>query len=502
MSSLQLSPIPLECVTRYEGNRSQKPDLSSSTRTRGSRSSSSTPTRHSSSSSTQRKGSQKPVFIPIASSIQLFPRKNESRPSSSTQRNESRHSSSTQRNESRHSSSTQRNESRPSSSTQRNESRPSSSSQRNESRPSSSSHRNESRPSSSRKGLQKPEPSSFTRGRRTQLSSPKGSQKPVPSSSPQKVECQRPSFGCGCGNCTFLSYIEHGCPEPIPKSTTFPCLNVSRLTNQKQKKLKTRLRVESQDIMVKFQQLLSTVYKSLCEQNIPVTKLVTHLLSLGALDPVSKESQKPLLQTFFQELRNAESIKDVLWVIRDYFSFFNYHVIEHIVDGLGTDQDKVELQNYKEHFHQYSKRRIFECPPDYGPMSSGGHADLVLKLDAAYEQFTVEELDNLECTLSRIFCVLLQSVLRLCRVEEGCLQLIFQVPSFVQQEIFPLSSEQESALAVNGVIRLTCGDYQFVAKVCRYCDVILCTGIVPPGNTSPSGASGEEVCWVITLLQN
>ena len=66
-------------------------------------------------------------------------------------------------------------------------------------------------------------------------------------------------------------------------------------------------------------------------------KLVTHLLCLGTFDPVYKHSQKPTLQTFFNELRNAESIEDVLFIISDYFSFFNYHVIEHIVDGLGTD---------------------------------------------------------------------------------------------------------------------------------------------------------------------
>ena len=232
--------------------------------------------------------------------------------------------------------------------------------------------------------------------------------------------------------------------------------------------------MESQEIMFKFQQLLSRVYESLCERNVSVKKLVTHLLSLGALDPVSKESQKPLLQTFQQELRNAENVEDVLWVIRDYFSFFNYHVIEHIVGGLGTDQDRFELQNYKIYFHQYSRRRIYECPPVYGPMSDAGHAVLDLKVDSAYEQFTVEELENFRYRLSRIFCVSSQSVLRLCRVEKGSFQLIFQVPSFVQQEIFPLSSEQERALTAEGVIRLTCGDYQFTSKVCNFV-ILMCS---------------------------
>ena len=86
-----------------------------------------------------------------------------------------------------------------------------------------------------------------------------------------------------------------------------------------------------------------------------------------------------------------------------------------------------------------------------------------------YENFTVKELKKFQYRLSTILHVSPQSVLRLCRVEEGSLQLIFQVPCFVQQEIFPLSSKQESALTAVGVVRLTCADYQFAAKVYSYC---------------------------------
>jgi len=260
--------------------------------------------------------------------------------------------------------------------------------------------------------------------------------------------------------------LETGSLPSTSTTSSFPYLNTSALTPEQQERLKTRLWVESEDIGRKFSHLHSRVYESLRERNVPVDRLVTHLLSLRAFDPVSKESQKPLLQTFFRELRSAKSIEDVFWVIKDCFSFFNYHVIEHIVVELGTDQDKVELQNYEKEFDQYSKRRIYECPPEYGSMSKDDHADLVLKLDSVYEEFTVKELKKFQFRLSRIFCVSPQSVLRLCQVEKGCLQLIFQVPSFVQQEIFPLSSKQKSALATEGVIRLTCGDYQFAAKVC------------------------------------
>ena len=259
--------------------------------------------------------------------------------------------------------------------------------------------------------------------------------------------------------------LETGSPTPTTTTSSFPYLNTSGRTPEQQERLKIRLCVESENIERNFSHLQSRVYESLRERSVPVDRLVTHLLSLRAFDPVLKGSQKPALQTFFRELRSAGSIEDVFWVIRDYFSFFNYRVIKHIVVELGTEQDRVELQNYEKEFDEYSKRRVYECPPVYGSVSKDDHVDLVVKVDSVYEEFTVKELEKFQYKLSTIFCVSPQSVLRLCQVEKGCLQLIFQVPSFVQQEIFPLSTEQESALAAEGVIRLTCGDYQFTAKV-------------------------------------
>ena len=148
-------------------------------------------------------------------------------------------------------------------------------------------------------------------------------------------------------------------------------------------------------------------------------------------------------------------------ILNDYFSFFNYHIIEYIIKALGTEEDKAELQKYKDDFSQYAKRRIFECQSEFGPVSDVHHADIFVKVDAQYENYTVAEIEVLRNKLSEILCVSSQGVLRLCRVEKGCFQLTFQVPSFVQHEIFPLSREQERALKAEGVIKLTCGGYQF-----------------------------------------
>ena len=77
----------------------------------------------------------------------------------------------------------------------------------------------------------------------------------------------------------------------------------------------------------------------------------------------------------------------------------------------------------------------------------------------------VVQMEGFRHKLSDILRVSSQGVLCLCRVDKGCFQLMFQVPAFVQQEIFPLSREQERTLVTEGVIRLMCGEYQFLVKL-------------------------------------
>ena len=221
--------------------------------------------------------------------------------------------------------------------------------------------------------------------------------------------------------------------------------------------------------MIRFQELVSATIESLIQLNVSPTVLVSHVIAVVSFDPVFKEPQVPVFHHCFQELRAADTIPKVFLILIDYFSFFNYHIIEHIIKALGTEKDKAELQKYKEDFNQYAKRRIFECPPEFGPVSDVHHADIFVKVDAQYENYTVAEIEVFRHKLSEILRVSSESALRLCRVEKGCIQLTFQMPTFLKQEIFPLSREQERALAAVSVIMLTCGEYQFLVNCTLYC---------------------------------
>ena len=186
---------------------------------------------------------------------------------------------------------------------------------------------------------------------------------------------------------------------------------------------------------------------------MPLDNLVRHVMVLGAFDPV-----------FNKELKATGTITGIFMVLNNYFSFFNYRILEYIIEELGTEEDKSRLQTYKVHFNKYAKKKIFECPLEFGPASDAGHADIIVKLDVEYEKFTVADIELFCHKLSEIVNVSYQGILSLRRIDKGCFELTFQVPSFVQQKIFPLSREQEMALEEEGVIKLECGKYRFLSK--------------------------------------
>ena len=283
-------------------------------------------------------------------------------------------------------------------------------------------------------------------------------------STPPSEGSQKPPFGCGCGKCTLLSFVERRCPTPISSVSSFPYLNRSGLNDQQLQELQGKLRLESEEIMIQFQELVSATIESLIRRNVSPKKLFYHVMTLKTLGPVFKEPQVPLFCHRFRELKAAQTIDDIFPVLNDYFSFFNYQLIEHIIKALGTEDDKANLQKYKKDFNQYAKRRIFECLPEFGHVIDADHADIFVKVDSQYKYCTVEQIQRFRHKLREMLCVSSQGILHLCRIDEGCWKLMFQVPTFVQQEIFPLSREQEESLLAVGVIKFTCGEYQFKVK--------------------------------------
>ena len=242
---------------------------------------------------------------------------------------------------------------------------------------------------------------------------------------------------------------------------TFPILNQKEMSQEEKEHLQQRLYAESVDMIYKFQELFTSTIASLKARDISVREISNHLRCLGALTPAYKDSKLPVFRHKLPQIQEAKDVDDVMATVNDYCSFFNYGMLEHIINKLGAEKDRLNLVSYKEEFTKYAERKVFECPSEVGEMSEEGHANMFVTLDESYNNCTVSSLHLFKSKLTKILNISSDVVLKLCRIEVGSIKLTFQIPHFVQQAIFPLTSEQESALAGLGIVLLSCGDYHF-----------------------------------------
>ena len=242
---------------------------------------------------------------------------------------------------------------------------------------------------------------------------------------------------------------------------SFPVLNQTKMSEEEKERLMQRLYAESVDIIYKFQELFSATSASLIERKVSIKELSSHLVCLDALAPTYKDSKLPVLRHKLPEIQETDAFHDAMQIISAYCSFFNYRLLEHIIDKLGTKQDKQNLAKYQQEFAEYAKRKIFECPSEVGNISDEGCTNMFVTLDESYNNCTLSSLHLFIDNLKKCLKLSPDVVIKLCRIEVGSIKLMFQIPCLVQPELFPLDKEQEEAIAQLGVLRLSCGLFSF-----------------------------------------
>ena len=238
-------------------------------------------------------------------------------------------------------------------------------------------------------------------------------------------------------------------------------LPTSKFSMEQRMKMYDKCSVKSHFLTYRFQKLFSSTRKSLKEEKVAVSELVNCLECLGWFKPTYKDTGLPPLRHQIPKLRGAESTDDVMSVVNNYCSFFNYHMIEHVINELGTRQDKTNLDEYKEHFKSYADNYVIKCPLEVGEMIMEGHADMYVTLDDSFNNCSLSHINVFKSDLRTILEIESHIELYLYYINLGSIKLTFQISILIQKAIFPLSSEQEEALKGLGVVQLSSGGYQF-----------------------------------------
>ena len=152
---------------------------------------------------------------------------------------------------------------------------------------------------------------------------------------------------------------------------------------------------------------------------------------------------------FEEVMYNCKNLSEVFRHLSNFVSFFDFYLVKLLTHHFGSPAMKKKLKEYKISFQEYSKRRVCECPKDaFGEVEK---ADKVYKIktDKILETFTLEELNKLQHEFRKI---LGHKLLRLLKVEDGCIELTFRV---FNCDDFDISEDQKQALGDLGVLSIT-----------------------------------------------
>ena len=136
---------------------------------------------------------------------------------------------------------------------------------------------------------------------------------------------------------------------------TFPKLN-----SQDKAELEAQLILNADSMRKKFASLLVNVVSSLKHQGIDPRQLATAILALTEYDDPG--IGKPLLERDKEDLMKAQTVDHTFDVLRPHMTFFNYEILEFLIEQMGSPNDKDNLQQFLQEFRRFCRRSVFEIP--------------------------------------------------------------------------------------------------------------------------------------------
>ena len=260
---------------------------------------------------------------------------------------------------------------------------------------------------------------------------------------------RQPGFVCpNCGECTLEQFFsEKGCPKAEQKKL-FPFLDMSALEDDAKVDLEQRLIFDTRKMVTKFASFTLFLEQSLEDQEIPLRKIVDCVLSLQAF---TEDIGLKLLEKKDEEaIQQAQSVTDIFIILRSYISFFNYEIMEHLVEHHGSPDDHRRLEEYLTAFNTFCQRSVFEVPPNVYSSKSRTDCKVFAVKCTKRVATTLESVQGVRGKMAGILG-LTPSSLQLCSVRKGCMELRFLISTAVANRILPVSPAKQLALKEIGV---------------------------------------------------
>ena len=251
------------------------------------------------------------------------------------------------------------------------------------------------------------------------------------------------AFKCKCGRDSIMEYLDGKCPC---SAKHFPFLDYGNLTQNERRSLDRRLLKDTKVIVSEFADLLRSMRNSLKTQQLDPKEIVSDVLSI---DPSTAPSS---------EMLNVASVCDVVINLQrnGYVTFFNYHIVQYLIESYGTPEDKQKLDEYIAHFQEFCQRSVFEVPQRILQTPTDSEK-LAFKVMSTRQWISLGDVQLAQLKVAEELGLRSCCNLPLIDVAKGCVVLTFALPQVVMDSVKSRLDRLSSFKAGGHSIHILCG---------------------------------------------
>ena len=219
-----------------------------------------------------------------------------------------------------------------------------------------------------------------------------------------------------------------------------------------------------------YHSLISYSWRSFLRKKITVNMIVDYIERMSIYHSSRIYTERPvcMFATRLSEFRAKRSVDELISLLFDYISIFNFALIVDILLNVEpTSRDRREVDNFKAKFDVFLGRKVAEMPPLFVPPAKAGFSLVRFVIQKDLSAIKLEDLESFRNRIS--YCLRIsRHILRLISLTpegEGVVMYTYQIPSFTRNYIFPLDDQQFNDMKRERVKCLTCCLYKLVVPV-------------------------------------
>ena len=165
------------------------------------------------------------------------------------------------------------------------------------------------------------------------------------------------------------------------------------------------------------------------------------------------------------DVQQASSNAAIFELVKPYMSFLNPELLAHIIEFLGSDNDRKNFKDYMKALEEYCKVTQALLPDQIGEMPESEMAFQQVHVVMEISAMSLKSVQSFKSKMAKIL-KLNVAALQFKTAGGSPLAISFKVPNFACEKVFPLSCEQERELKALGALSLECGEYSY-----GYCQI-------------------------------